>query len=127
MKSMFGLLIALLLTACSAPMQLVERGGNGMYSGIVTKTSADSGNMSASIDGQSLQGTWTVAANQTMGLAMNGSVSTVYALNSTSGSASSIMISPSGWKMVCKFSYGHMTGVGACLLNDARLFDMQFQ
>lgn len=144
-------LVFALLSGCAAKLNFIDRSNGEIHIGTTGGTSGGSGDATATIDGVKFSGPWIYSASgggyslsnfsstsSATGTATSGlSTATTHGFGSTNGSMSTFAVSAhgnglinlrgeNGMYMRCVFSFNTMsnTGIGQCLRNDGREYDL---
>ena len=138
--------VTLTLASCAAKVSLVDRTNGSIHKGETGSTAGSSGEISAIVDGKSFQGQWiysasggayslgNLSANVTsttpMGSAfINGNAMSSRLTMSANGNGLITMNSGDGDFIRCVFTFNTLsgTGIGDCVRNDGRQFDLMIK
>lgn len=139
MKYINIILITFLLTSCAASLKFIDQQTGDMYYGKTDSTLGSNGKMTAEIENEIYQGDWTYSAS---GGSFTLGTSSAFATG-TAGSASAYGTSTAvsapmsggglitmkgnkGGYVRCVFNFSEFsnTGIGQCLRNDGKQFDI---
>lgn len=139
MKYIPIILISFLLTGCAASLKFIDQQTGDMYYGKTDSTFGGSGNMTAEIENENYRGDWIYSASGggftlgsssafatgTAGYASAYGTSTAVSAP-TSGSGLITMKGNKGGYVRCVFNFNTFsdTGIGQCLRNDGKKFDI---
>lgn len=138
MKKLLSVFFALLLTGCAATLTMVDRTTGQEYIGKTGGTMGGDGECSANIEGVAYAGHWVYSANGGgYSLATANVTSGAY---SAFGTGSAVGVSAQGNGLInmrassgefirCVFSFNTMNnhGIGECLRNDGRQYDLHLK
>lgn len=130
--------ISMALSACSANLTFIDRTTGNEYKGKTGSTVGNDGEMTAAIEGIEFAGSWIYSPSgggYSIGSAFGTSgsasaVSTGSAVHvSAQGNGLMNMRAASGEFMRCVFNFNTMssTGLGECLRNDGRQYDLRIK
>lgn len=136
----FALLVAVACigSGCAARLIFVDRTDGTEYHGTTGGTAGSEGQLNAEIDGSSYTGTWIYSASGGgyslgTGVATSGATTAMVTSSaigvSASGNGMMHMKAASGSFIRCVFSFNEFTdsGIGECLRNDGRQYDVRIR
>jgi hypothetical protein len=145
MKRVFCLALTLALTGCAAKLNFIDRTDGTIHVGATGSTTSGSGEATVAINGTSYSGPWIYSSSGGgYSLANFGTTTTAVGGNtggigvaSSTGNVSAVTLSAQGNGLInlkadngsfirCVFSFNSLsnTGLGQCLRNDGREYDL---
>ena len=140
MKAIVITLSILALSGCAAKLSFIDRTDGTAYSGTSGSTAGNSGKATATIAGANYSGTWVYSPSgggYTLGTFNGTSTAADGTVHANFGSATAMTVSAQGNGLLtlrsddghylrCVFTYNSMsaTGLGECIRNDGRQFDL---
>jgi hypothetical protein len=131
--------LALTLSGCAASLKFIDRETGAVHLGLTGSTASQSGELTASIEGEDYKGDW-IYSPRGGGYSLGTSTATAYGpggVATGTGTSFGVVESASGNGMInmwgsnesyvrCVFTFNSFsdTGIGECVRNDGKYFDL---